>query len=452
MNGAADTLAPYARRQAIHTRAVNGHYQHLRLAIGAVLLGGFYLMPWLNWNGRQSILFDLGRRQFHILGLTFWPQDMWMLGWALMLAAFALFVSTTFIGRAWCGFVCPQTVWTAMFMAIERFVEGKRHQRIRLAAAPLSITKLRKRLTKHALWLALAAATGITFIGYFVPIRELIVDLPTGRAGLAATFWVAAFTGATYLGAGWLREQLCFYMCPYARFQSSMFDRDTLTVAYDARRGEPRKHLASDGARGDCIDCQMCVQVCPTGIDIRDGLQYGCIGCARCIDACDGVMDRIGAPRRLIGYFSERELEGGARRLLRPNVLVYTSAAAIMTLGLLGAIVLRAPFAIDVLRERGTLFHERGSEVSNDYEVRIMNKTEQGSEFVVRADSALPLAATSDTRIVAGPGEVVSMPLTLAAPRTAVAGRTPAVLRLELCRVADDRCVAETTTFLGPGS
>ncbi len=452
MNGTAWIVAPDSGRKAIHTRAVKGRFQHLRLALGAMLLGGFFIVPWLPWDGRQSVLFDLGRRQFHVLGLTFWPQDMWMLGWLLMLAAFALFVSTTFIGRAWCGFVCPQTVWTAMFMAIERFAEGKRHQRIRLAAAPWSLAKLRKRAVKHVLWLALATATGVTFVGYFVPIRELTVALLSGQAGLGATFWVAAFTGATYLGAGWLREQLCLYMCPYARFQSSMFDRDTLTVAYDARRGEPRKHAANDADRGACIDCRMCVQVCPTGIDIRDGLQYGCIGCARCIDACDGIMDRIGAPRGLIGYYSERQLQGGARRLLRPNAMVYAAASLLLTLALVAAVGMRAPFAVDVLRERGALFRIDDGLVRNDYELRIMNKSERSADFIVRAESELPVELQTDARLSALAGEVVRLPMSLTAPRASAAGRSPVAVRIELCRASDHRCVTEATTFLGPPS
>lgn len=231
--------------------------------------------------------------------MVFWPQDLWLLGWLLIIAAFGLFTVTTLVGRLWCGYTCPQTVWTAIFMWAEQVTEGERHQRIRLEQAPMSFTKLRKKVAKHGMWLGWAALTGLTFVGYFTPIRELSVELATFSVHPTTLFWVVFFTGATYVNAGWLREQVCIYMCPYARFQSAMFDQDTLIVSYDEKRGEPRggRKRAATTSLGDCIDCQLCVQVCPTGIDIRDGLQYECIGCAHCIDACASVMDKMGTSR-----------------------------------------------------------------------------------------------------------------------------------------------------------
>ena len=295
----------YQKREKIVTRQVSGRFQKIRLLSGWPLLLAYFGTPWLNWNSRQAVLFDLPARQFDIFGLSFWPQDLWLLGWLLMLAAFALFTITNIVGRIWCGYTCPQTVWTAIFMWIEQVCEGPRHQRINLANAPWSMEKVRKRVSKHTLWLGWSLLTGITFVGYFTPIRELAMQL-TSIEWLAISewtlLWIAFFTLATYANAGWLREQVCIYMCPYARFQSAMIDQDTLIVAYDADRGEPRGSIKRGTEThvnpGDCIDCQLCVQVCPTGIDIREGLQYQCIGCAHCIDACNEVMTKIGAPEK----------------------------------------------------------------------------------------------------------------------------------------------------------
>jgi cytochrome c oxidase accessory protein FixG len=285
----------------IHTRSFTGFFRNLRLGGAGFLFLLFFGTVWLNWDGRQAVLWDLADSKFHIFGATFWPQDFILLSALLIICAFGLFAITVFAGRVWCGYTCPQSTWTWVFMWCEKVTEGERNQRIKLDAAPWGPNKLARRAAKHTLWLGVSLLTALTFVGYFTPIRPLTQELFTLQLGGVSLFWILFFTGATYINAGWLREAVCMHMCPYARFQSVMFDRDTLTIAYDPQRGEsrgPRKKDANHKAQGlgDCIDCHMCVQVCPTGIDIRDGLQMECIGCAACIDACDSIMDKMSYP------------------------------------------------------------------------------------------------------------------------------------------------------------
>ena len=311
---------PASSDRQIHTRSFTGLFRNLRLAGAGFLFLLFFGTVWLNWDGRQAVLWDLADSKFHIFGATFWPQDFILLSALLIICAFGLFAITVFAGRVWCGYTCPQSSWTWIFMWCEKVTEGERNQRIKLDAAPWSLNKLARRSAKHTLWLGISLLTGLTFVGYFTPIRPLAEELFTLQLGGVSLFWILFFTGATYINAGWLREAVCMHMCPYARFQSVMFDKDTLTVAYDPARGEsrgPRKKEVDHKAKGlgDCIDCHMCVQVCPTGIDIRDGLQMECIGCAACIDACDSIMDKMGYARGLVGYKSEHTLQGGTTNL-----------------------------------------------------------------------------------------------------------------------------------------
>jgi cytochrome c oxidase accessory protein FixG len=445
----------YARREKIYTRFVGGFFQRLRFFTGWPLLGGYFLLPWIQWGERQAVLFDLPARQFHIFGVTFWPQDLWLLGWLLIIAAFGLFTFTTLVGRIWCGYTCPQTVWTAIFMWCEQVAEGERHQRIRLDKAPMSLEKLRKRGLKHAMWLAVALATGITFVGYFTPIRELVVDLATVDASGWAAFWVLFFTAATYTNAGWMREQVCIYMCPYARFQSAMFDKDTLIVSYDAGRGEPRgpRKRGSDPAElGDCIDCTLCVQVCPTGIDIRDGLQYQCIGCAHCIDACNEVMDKMGYEPGLIRYTTEHELAGGKTQWLRPRSVGYGIALTVMIAAFGYALLVRSPLEVDVLRERGELYQTvDGGLIANDYRLRLLNKTQRIDTVEVDVSSDLPVRASLEQPVTLAPGERVDLPLTLTAPRDAISVPSSDV-DVRVCSVDTGRCDTQQTRFLGPSS
>lgn len=444
----------YQRREKIFTRFVGGFYQRLRFFTGWPLLAGYFLLPWLDWGGRQAVLFDLPARQFHIFNITFWPQDLWLLGWLLIIAAFGLFTFTTLVGRIWCGYTCPQTVWTAIFMWCEQVAEGERHQRIRLDQAPWSFEKLRKRGFKHAMWLGVALLTGLTFVGYFTPIRELAVDLLVFNAHPWAMFWVAFFTAATYVNAGWMREQVCIYMCPYARFQSAMFDQDTLIVSYDAARGEPRGARKRSAKQeelelGDCIDCTLCVQVCPTGIDIRDGLQYECIGCAHCIDACNQVMDKMGYEPGLIRYTTETELAGGRTHWLRFRSVGYAIALLVMMAAFTYAVLTRNALEVDVLRERGELYQLVDGRVVNQYRLRLLNKTQQPATVAVSVESALPMTIEPTEPVVLAPNELLDLSLILSAPASAVTAPNSEVT-IRLCDTDTGRCDTEATRFLGP--
>ena len=393
-----DEVGLYEIRKKIYPRSVTGKFANWRVALVIATQVVFYGMPWLYWNDRQAVLFDLAARKFYIFGIVFWPQDVIYLTVLLILSALSLFLFTAVAGRLWCGYACPQTVYTEIFLWIERKIEGDRLARIRLDAAPLSLEKFVKKALKHTAWIALAWWTGYTFVGYFEPIRDLGVRALTGNLGGWEAFWILFYGFATYGNAGWMREQVCKYMCPYARFQSVMFDRDTLVIAYDTRRGEPRgsrsrKTDPKVAGLGDCIDCSICVQVCPTGIDIRDGLQYECIGCAACIDGCDQVMDKMGYPRGLIRYASENALTHGQaassiwRRLLRPRTVFYTAVllAIATTAGV--ALYLKNPIKMDVMRDRGVLARESSPGVmENVYRIQIMNTDEVPRTFRLTVD------------------------------------------------------------------
>ena len=380
----------YQRREKIYTRKIQGFYQRLRLFTGWPLLLGYYGLPWLELDGRQAVWFDLPEREFHIFAITFWPQDFPLLAFLLVIAAYALFAVTVSAGRIWCGYTCPQTVWTSIFMWIEQKFEGTRNQRIKLDEQPWSLTKVRRKLGKHLAWLGVAFLTGMTFVGYFYPIRDLLYELATWSAGQWSLLWTMFFSLATYINAGWMREQVCTYMCPYARFQSVMFDADTLIVSYDQGRGEPRgsrkrslRNYREQGL-GECIDCELCVQVCPVGIDIRDGLQYECIGCALCVDACNSVMRKMDYPPGLIRYTSERELQGGTTRWLRPRILGYLAMLLLMA-GVFGySVFSRVALELSVIRDRNTLFVETAEgDIENLYRLHIVNMDRQPHRFVL---------------------------------------------------------------------
>jgi len=409
----------YQKREKIYTRQIEGFFQRVRLYTGWPLLLGYFMLPWFNWGERPAVLFDLPARKFHILGLTFWPQDFPLLAWLLIIAAFALFTVTVWVGRVWCGYTCPQTVWTAIFMWAEQVAEGSRNQRIKLDKLPWSFEKLWRKSFKHGMWLVVAFWTGMTFIGYFTPIRDLSIDLFTGDAGFWAYAWTLFFTCATYINAGWLREQVCIYMCPYARFQSVMFDRDTLIVSYDAKRGEPRgaRKPSADPNQlglGDCIDCSICVQVCPTGIDIRNGLQYQCINCALCIDGCNSVMDKMGYARGLIRYTTENALAGKPSHALRPRIIGYAIALLAM-IGLFAFVLLsRVPVGLDVIRERTQLYRTTSDGmVENTYALKLLNMDEQAHTFVVSASGLEGSKVIGNSRVEVEAGEALELPLRL---------------------------------------
>ncbi|MGV3655646.1 MAG: cytochrome c oxidase accessory protein CcoG [Noviherbaspirillum sp.] len=387
----------YAKREEIYAREVKGRYASLRWLFVWLTQLVFYGLPWLSWNGRQAVLFDLAARKFYIFGLVLWPQDFIYLAVLLIMSAWLLFMATAVAGRVWCGFSCPQTVYTEMFMWIERKIEGNRSARMRLDKQPPSLGKFLRKSAKHLAWGALALWTGFTFVAYFSPLDALWQGVTGFSLGPWESFWILFYALATYGNAGWLREQVCQYMCPYARFQSSMFDKDSLIITYDEKRGEPRgaavrksasledtvAQARSEQVRGDCIDCSLCVQVCPVGIDIRKGLQYECIGCAACIDACNSVMDKIGKPRGLIRYSTENGMRHGwsnsqlRRRVLRPRVLIYGAALLAVSGLFFGSLVLRTPLKLDVIRDRGSMGREvEDGMIENVYRLRIMNTDE----------------------------------------------------------------------------
>ena len=338
----------YAAHQKIYPRNVSGIFARWRWALVFATQLVFYGLPWLEWGQRQAVLFDLGARRFFLFGLVLYPQDLIYLTGLLVISALSLFLFTAVAGRLWCGYACPQTVYTEIFMWVEQKIEGNRIARMRLDSGDFSLEKLVKKWFKHIVWIAIGLWTGFTFVGYFTPIRELSMEFLQTRMGSWEIFWVLFYGFATYGNAGFMREQVCKYMCPYARFQSAMFDRDTLIVSYDAERGEPRgvpvkgRASAASPALGHCIDCKLCVQVCPTGIDIREGLQYECIGCGLCVDACNIVMDKMATPRGLIRYATQNSIAGHwtprqvLRRVLRPRVLIYTAVLAALCVGQIG--------------------------------------------------------------------------------------------------------------------
>ncbi|SFX53711.1 cytochrome c oxidase accessory protein CcoG [Pseudomonas sp. NFACC36] len=403
----------------IHTRSFTGLFRTLRMSGAGFLFLLFFGTVWLNWGGRQAVLWDLSESKFHIFGATFWPQDFILLSALLIIAAFGLFAITVFAGRVWCGYTCPQSSWTWIFMWCEKITEGDRNQRIKLQAAPWSLNKLLRRSAKHTLWLGISLLTGLTFVGYFTPIRPLAEELLTLQIAGVSLFWVLFFTGATYLNAGWLREAVCLHMCPYARFQSVMFDKDTLTISYDSARGEirgPRKRDVKPAniGLGDCIDCQMCVQVCPTGIDIRDGLQMECIGCAACIDACDSIMDRMGYARGLIKYTSEHQLQGGKTHLLRPRLVGYTAVLLVMIAALTIALVQRPMVSLDVSKDRGLFRENSQGLIENIYSLKIINKTQQRQDYHLSLVDGDGFVLQGKTQLSLAPGEIVDVPVSVA--------------------------------------
>jgi cytochrome c oxidase accessory protein FixG len=422
--------ALYEVRKKIYPRAVHGWFAAWRwlfvLGTQAVFYGG----PWLQWNGRQAVLFDLAGRKFYIFGLVFWPQDIVYLTVLLIISAFSLFLFTAVAGRLWCGYACPQTVYTEIFMWIERKVEGERLARMKLDAQPLSARKVMLKFIKHGLWIALALWTGFTFVGFFTPIHTLGSELLQLHAGPWESFWMLFYGFATYGNAGWMREQVCKYMCPYARFQSVMFDQDTLVITYDRERGEPRGARARSADHkskglGDCVDCNICVQVCPTGIDIRNGLQYECIGCAACIDGCDQVMDKMGYPKGLIRYSTENALkqrlpaQGIFKRIFRPRVLLYTAILWAIIIAAMITLYQRVPLKVDVIRDRGNVMHDGdAAEVQNVYRLQIMNTQEVAREMRISVSGLDGIEIEGATRPVqVGPASSLMVPVRVEAPR-----------------------------------
>ena len=407
-----EMISLYASHEKIYPRSVSGLFSRWRWAMVVLTQLVFYGLPWLEWGQRQAVLFDLGARRFYIFGLVLYPQDFIYLTGLLVISALSLFLFTAVAGRLWCGYACPQTVYTEIFLWIEKRVEGDRSARMRRDAKPWSVDWLWRKGAKHGLWLAVALWTGFTFVGYFTPVRELARESLQLSLSAWELFWTLFYGFATYGNAGFMREQVCKHMCPYARFQSAMFDRDTLIVTYDQARGEPRgaRSRKADLAvlnLGACVDCSLCVQVCPTSIDIRRGLQYECIGCGACADVCDTVMDKMGYARGLVKYTTENAMSRGwtraqtLRHVLRPRILVYTSVLGAIVVAMLVSLSLRTPFKVDVVRDRGITARIVGAgRIENVYRLQLMNATESAQQYKLSV-TGLPGLAISSEPLVA---------------------------------------------------
>lgn len=419
----------YQKHQKVYPREAHGRYTRLRKLAVLILLGLFYLLPWLTWEQHPLILFDLPARKFWLGSMVLWPQDFIFLTWLLVMAGLSLFFFTALAGRLWCGFACPQTVWTEVFVWIEQAVEGNRQQRMKLDQAPMTLHKLYRKALKQVLWISFALWTGLSFVGFFVPIHELIHSVTQLSVNGWPLFWVLFYSFATYGNAGFLREQVCTYMCPYARFQSAMFDRDTLIITYDPKRGEPRgkraKGVDAQALKlGSCVDCTLCVQVCPTGIDIRDGLQYQCIGCAACIDACDDVMTHMNYPTGLIRYTTQHAIDGQTTHVLRPRMVVYAALLATLFLMGLTALLLRQPLGLDVIRDRNALYREiNGDTIENVYNLKILNKDPKPRRFVLSVTGPVEARlSTGEQSIAVAGGEVLQLPVRVDIPEGSIHG------------------------------
>ncbi|WP_255991019.1 cytochrome c oxidase accessory protein CcoG [Chitinolyticbacter albus] len=429
-DGEYEEVKLYAKHKKLYPRWINGFWNKWRIFFVFATQLFFYGVPWVTINERQALLFNMAERKFYIFGLIFLPQDFIYLTALLILCAFGLFAWTTIGGRLWCGYACPQTVYTQMFLWTEKWIEGDRMQRIKLDNGPNDARKIRLKAIKHTVWIVFSLWTGFTFVGYFTPIKELWQSLISFGLGPWETFWVLFYGFATYGNAGWLREQVCKYMCPYARFQSVMFDADTLIVSYDAERGEPRgprkrgSDYKADG-KGDCIDCKMCVQVCPVGIDIREGLQYECIGCTACIDACDEIMDKMQYPRGLIRYTTQNVLEHKVpegsfwQRLKRPRVVMYAVLLSIVFAITAVSLWLRQPLKVNISRDRVALVRETDEGwVENSYRVQIENADENAHVFVIEAEGlpGMRVLAENDNRVLVESTGIVDVTVKLQVP------------------------------------
>ena len=448
----------YQAHKKIYPREVSGYFTRLRVISLLTLLGIYYITPLLQWNGRQAILFDLPARKFHLFGLTLWPQDFIYLAALLILAGLALFFFTALLGRVWCGYACPQTVWTEAYIWMERKIEGNRGKRMKLDKAPTSAAKIRTKVLKHTVWIAFSLWTGFTFVAYFTPIKELAAELISFSLGPWETFWILFYSFATYGNAGFMREQVCKYMCPYARFQSAMFDSDTLIVAYHPERGEQRgsRRRSVEPATvglGDCIDCNVCVQVCPTGIDIRDGLQYECIACSACIDACDEIMDKMSYPRGLIRYTTENSALGKRQHIMRPRILVYATILLVLCGLLIGHMSQRIALDLDVMRDRNTLYRETNEGlIENVYTLKILNMDSKTHRYDLWADGVDGLKLVSEQlEIEVEAGAIHQLVVRLQADEFNLEARSVSVNFHLQAQDSNHLKIVEEARFVGPG-
>ncbi len=411
----------YNPRDRIYVRAVKGLHQRLRRNMGFIFMGLFMLLPWLQFHGQQAILLDIVEQKFNIFGMTLWPQDFTILAWIFVIGAFALFFVTTFYGRVWCGYLCPQTVWTFIFIWFEEKIQGSRNNRMKLDKDPWTAGKVWKKALTHFCWLAFSLLTALIFVGYFTPVSQLFVDFFSFNASFWAVVSVLFFMFCTYGNAGWMREIMCTHICPYARFQSAMFDKDTFTVTYDAKRGEnrgPRSRKDADyktKGLGDCIDCNLCVHVCPTGIDIRNGLQYECINCGACIDACDDTMDKMGYAKGLISYTTEHSLEGRTTKVVRGKLVGYFLVLLAVCAAFGWTLVVRKPVMMDIVRDRGALYRETNEGlIENTYTLKIINKSQVEQTYLLSVSGIDELNWIGDQELTVQGGETANLPISLA--------------------------------------
>lgn len=415
-----DETLDYNLRSRIYVRAVKGVHQVLRRNMGFVSLLIFALIPWIPYGDRQAVLFDIANQQFNIFGLTLWPQDLTLFATILIISAYALFFVTTFYGRVWCGYMCPQTVWTFIFIWFEEKIEGSANKRKKLDSMPMSFEKVWKKGLKHTSWAVVALLTSLTFMAYFVPAKDVFIDFFTFQTTATITGWTLFFAACTYLNAGWMREVMCLHMCPYSRFQSSMFDKDTFTVTYDFNRGEARgprsrKKDPKELGLGDCIDCNLCVQVCPTGIDIRNGLQYECINCGACIDACDETMDKMGYEKGLISYTTEHSLEGKPTKVIRPKLYGYLAIITIIFVGFIYQLTSRIPLELNIERDRNALYRENNEGlIENTFTLQILNKSQEDHSYKVGVEGLKDYQYYGKQEFTVKAGEIYQTPISIA--------------------------------------
>jgi cytochrome c oxidase accessory protein FixG len=457
----------------VYPRRVSGRFRSIKWAALVLLLGIYYLLPWIRWDRGpaapdQAILVDMAGRRLYFFWLEIWPQEIYFLTGLLVLAAFGLFLATALFGRVWCGFACPQTVWTDLFLWVERLIEGDRVARMRLDRQPLTAGKAMRKTLKHAAWLLIALATGGAWVMYFNDAPTVVRGFFAGAAGPVVYGFVGLFTATTYLLAGWAREQVCTAMCPWPRIQGGLLDRDSLAVTYRAWRGEPRgphKKGASWAGRGDCIDCEQCVVVCPTGVDIRDGLQLGCIGCGLCIDACNDVMAKVDRPPFLIAWDSSRNQEllaagqPASYRLLRPRTLIYAVLVAVVSLVMLAGLSLRSSTDINVLHDRNPLFVTLSDgSIRNGYTIKILNRQHEARLYRLTLGDGLPASyrIVGGAAETSGPVELWAMPDRVSAfqvyvtlPRLAVEGAMMAI-DFEATDAVAGTTVRHSSVFRGP--